>query len=139
MLASWQHDDGEFRNFTKRRFEALKMIGGANASAMLAVAVFLTAGGRTGPAINSGKWCFGLFAMGFAAFMLGFRYLYRFEGDLEDALILVRAEVKATDASVTKMLGDAFVRSERGGIFVIVSLACFVIGGLWACVALLAS
>jgi hypothetical protein len=118
MLARWQDDDSEFRNYTKRRFETLKLIGAGNGTAMLAIAVFLTSDKATSGVI-AGKWCFAFFAIGFASFMLAYRYLYRFESDLEEAVLAVRAEYAVTDKVVTERLQDAFLRSERGAIAVL--------------------
>jgi hypothetical protein len=137
MLSQWLQDDSQFRNYTKRRSEALKMLGGGNASGLLAVAVFLTTGSRAASALTAGKYCVVVFLVGFAAFMLAYRNFYRFESDVEDAMILLWGGADLDDSSVKKRIESALGRSERSGKYVALTLGCFVIGGLVCCLGLL--
>jgi hypothetical protein len=137
MVSRWEDHDGEFRQFTARRSDTLKMIAAGNTSGLLAVAVFLTAGTRTGPLLAEAKWAFGLFFVGVAAFFVSYRGLYRFEGDIEDALVLVRSNVGINNAGVEKILVTALKRSKRAPYGILISLICLIAGAIICAMGLL--
>jgi beta-lactamase regulating signal transducer with metallopeptidase domain len=113
------------------------MLGGGHASGLLAVAVFLTTGTRAASAITAAKYWLIVFVVGIAAFVLAYRNLYRFESDLEDALILLRGGANIDDDRIRQRVETAIVKSKRSGILVAVTFGCFLVGGLGCCIALL--
>jgi hypothetical protein len=137
MLSQWEHDDGEFRNYTRRKAEILKMIGGANATGLLAIAVFLTSANRAASLVAEAKWCLALFVGGFATFIVAYRYFYVFESDLEDALILIRSGKKPEDTKVGEFIERAITRSDRGVLWAAAALGLFLLGAALSCIGLL--
>lgn len=139
MLTRWEEEDGEFRSYIAWRMDTLRLLGAGNTSGIFAVAVFLTTGTRTGGFIVAAKLCLILFFVGFGAFFLAYRTLYRCAGHIEDGLIALRGGSEISSNGVSKSVSSAIDESERSGIFVLISTLCFaaacivaVLGLLWS-------
>lgn len=131
MLAvRWLNQDGEFRQYVTRRMDILKMLGAGNTSGALALAVFLTTGTRTASLIFWAKLGFFIFFVGLCAFVIAFRNLYRFEGDVEAALLLLRGGSKPQDKAVKTELENAIDRSEQSPWLIAASLVAFMVGSV---------
>jgi hypothetical protein len=139
MLNRWEDMDGEFRQYISWRMETLKLIGAGNTSGLFAIAVFLTAGIRTDGIVGAGKFCLFLFFIGFGAFFLAYRTLYRCAGHIEDGLIAMRGGSDVSSKGVNESVSNAIDESERSGVLVMISTISFVVASVMAIVGLLLS
>jgi uncharacterized membrane protein len=128
MTARWANEDSEFRQYISWRAESLKLLGAGNTSGILAVGIFLTTGSRPAGLVLAAKWCLALFFGGFVSFFLAYRTLYRCAGSIEDALLALRHGSKLESNGVTTSVSNAINESERSGVLVLISTACFLVG-----------
>jgi hypothetical protein len=137
MFSRWEDEDGEFRNYVARRVDTLKMVGAGNASGLIAIAAYLTAGTRQGLFAFVAKLLILIFSIGTGAFILAFRNLYHLELDVEDGLLLLRGGKEVDDTKVENRAEKVLDRSEKSGALVAIAFGCLLLGGLGCCIALL--
>ena len=137
MLGRWEDEDGEFRSYVGRRIDMLKMLGTGNASGLFAVAAYLTTGTRIGGMGIAAKVFVIVFFAGVGAFVLAFRNLYRFELDVESALLLMRGGKDTSDSTVAEFVKAIFDRSEKSGVLIAIAFGCLLLGGIGCGVSLL--
>jgi hypothetical protein len=137
LARRWEASAGmSFKEFSDARFEALKLVGGGNATGLLSVAAFLAAG-KIAPNVIAAKICLTVFSIGVVTFGLPYWHLYGWRGSLDRALALFAKNKSLDDSQGVENLHAANREFNSGANFGLVSLLCLCVGGAIALVGIL--
>ncbi|MCC8956158.1 hypothetical protein H8B02_22825 [Bradyrhizobium sp. Pear77] len=128
-LKAFEGKSTEFRQYSARQVDALKLLGGANAALLTSTALFLTstAAPKVVFARLIAKLCFLIFAIGLAHFAYAYWRNYHWERTIDVILLDYRAdeELNLNDSRISGAAED----SRPVGPATAISLLCLCLGG----------
>lgn len=131
--------DSEFRQYTARRTDHVKLLAGGLGTGLLSIVVFLTSnyakstpGFQTFALISAAKVCWAIFGFGITAISLAYWNVQILERRMEDILKALRLGKTFDDSVVQELLTQIKNLSTKVGKFVYFALRCLLVG--WALV-----
>jgi hypothetical protein len=136
LATKWQRGFGlDQAQFTARAFDDLKMLGTANATGALSLAAFLSTVSSKSPfaAILLGKVTFCVFAIGVAAFGMGYSTLRSWALSMDHGVTSLGAATSVEEGSpANKAFREADREYVQTGVAALISLTCLCLGSLLA-------
>lgn len=118
------------KEFYDRRADALKLLGAANATGMLSIGAFLTAG-KAVAGTGAAKIAIALFTCGAGTFGIAYFVLYRWEYHIDQVLYCFQRSRSFVTDDLTRLAFDRATQNWlRLGRWTMTSLVCFVLGWL---------
>jgi hypothetical protein len=136
VIVTWKGKLSDFKQYTTREFEMIKLLGAGNAAGAIAAVTYLTTAPRGIMLAIIAKLCFVAFALGIALFVCAYWIAFHFERDMTVTFLVDEGESKYTGdpgaaieklAKLTRPLGPT----------VATSLVCFIVGGILLSIGLL--
>jgi hypothetical protein len=119
-------------SYVDRNYDALKLVGAGNATGVIALSAFITSATRSVGAINAGKACLLVFAVGVATFAVAYFFLYHWSHQMEHARQRLAQKKDLQEESFNRQTKVAAKSYYEAGRWAAISIGCFSIGFVMA-------
>jgi hypothetical protein len=123
--------------YIDKNYDALKLVGAGNATGMILLSAFITSGTRAESAVNAGKVCFFVFALGVATFVVAYFFLYHWSHQMDRARLRLMQKKDLEDKEFNRQIRVAAKSYYEAGRWAAISIGCFCVSYLMVVIAVL--